>query len=103
MDWANLAANSLWIGALALALATLSVASWQASLAHQKLSAALALPGPKIALTLAVVLFCSGLAATSRTQWEVGAWIILGLSFLAQRLLAGRGRHGGPETNHPGG
>ena len=52
IDWYNLFANALWIIALAVALATLSYASWEASLLHEKLRLRLRQAKYQIALDL---------------------------------------------------
>jgi hypothetical protein len=88
IDWVNLAANSLWILGLALALAALSYASWQASLAREKLRTRLGQPGTQTVLNLAGVLFCAGLAASSVRMWEIVVWVVLAVLFLAQIVAA---------------
>ncbi|MFZ6028850.1 MAG: hypothetical protein ACOYYS_14130 [Chloroflexota bacterium] len=87
IDWFNLLANSLWIFGLALALAVLSYASWQAALAHDKLRRYLELPHSRVLLNLAGVFFWLGLAATARAWWEIGLWLVVAVAF-AVPLLA---------------
>jgi hypothetical protein len=82
IDWINLAANSLWIVGLAVGLATVSYVSWQASLRRQRTLERLASPAPQIALNLAGLLFCLGLATTSQTSLEFGLWLALAILFL---------------------
>jgi hypothetical protein len=82
IDWFNLFANSLWILALALALAALSYASWHASLDKEKLSSTLGKGGYPIVFSLAGVLFCAGLALTASSSVQIILWTILGISFL---------------------
>jgi len=77
IDWFNLAANALWILALAILLAVISYASWQASLEHEKLRSQLARPGYHRFFDLCAVLFCLGMAGTSRNGWEIGLWAVL--------------------------
>jgi hypothetical protein len=86
IDWFNLAANALWILALAILLAILSYASWQASLQHEKLRAQLTRPGYGIYFDLAAVLFCLGMAGTSHQPWEIGLWGVLGVLFIANAV-----------------
>jgi hypothetical protein len=88
IDWMGLAANSLWILGLAVALAALSYASWQAWQNKEKLRLRLASRGAQLAFNLAGVLFCAGLAAASQSWWQILLWAILGLLFLAQLLLS---------------
>ena len=84
IDWYNLFANSLWILALALALATLGFARWQARMEGEKLKAVLNRAGWQKSLNLAGVIFCAGLALTTDVWWEQLLWAILGLLFLLQ-------------------
>lgn len=92
IDWLNLAGNALWILGSALALATLSYASWEASQRGERLRARLGMPGPQMALDAAGVLFCAGLAVTASAQWETWLWAALGALFLVQMLLLLRKR-----------
>jgi hypothetical protein len=87
IDWFNLAANALWIIGLAIALAVVSHASWQASLHHEKLRSRLAQPSYQIFFDLAAVLFCLGMAATSRRVWEIILWGGLATLFIAQAVV----------------
>ena len=84
IDWFNLAANSLWIVGLAIALATISHASWQAALQHEKLRLRLAQPDYQVFFDLAAVMFCLGMAATSRRAWEIIVWSGLAVLLIAQ-------------------
>ena len=87
IDWFNLAANALWIIGMAIGLAVVSHASWQASLHHEKLRARLAQTGYQIFIDLAAVLFCLGMAATSRRVWEIILWSGLAVLFFAQAVV----------------
>jgi phosphoglycerol transferase MdoB-like AlkP superfamily enzyme len=87
IDWFNLAANALWIFGLAVALAVVSHASWQAVLHHEKLRFRLAQPGYQIFIDLAAVLFCLGMATTSRRVWEIILWSGLAVLFIAQAVV----------------
>ncbi len=87
IDWANLAANALWILGCALALATLSYASWQASFYQEKLRQRLGKPGIQVALSAAGVLFCAGLAFTSASTLQMILWALLGVLFTAQLVM----------------
>lgn len=87
IDWINLVENSLWILGFALALATFSYASWQASRNHEKLGYRLGQKNIRIPTSIALLLFCMGLAATSRQWWEIGLWIILAILFFIQIIL----------------
>jgi len=87
IDWFNLAANTLWIIGLAIALAVVSHASWQAALHHEKLRSRLAQPGYQMFFDLAAILFCLGMAATSRRVWEIILWSGLAVLFIAQAVV----------------
>ncbi len=87
IDWYNLAANALWILGLAIALAVISHASWQASLHHERLRLRLGQPGYQVFLDVAAVLFCAGMAATSRRVWEIILWSGLAVLFIAQAFF----------------
>lgn len=84
IDWLNLAANALWICALALALAVLSFASWEAKVGGERLRIVLSRPRWEFTLNLAGVLFCLGLAATSSKIWERALWLVLAGLYLFQ-------------------
>lgn len=87
IDWFNLMANALWILGLAIALAVISHASWQAALHHEKLRLWLARPGYQMYIDLAAVLFCLGMAATSPRVWEIVLWCGLAVLFIAQAVV----------------
>ena len=84
IDWFNLLANTFWILGCALALATLSYASWHASVENEKLRMVLSSPGYEISLYAAGALFSIGLAATSDRIWEILLWTILAILFIIQ-------------------
>ncbi len=77
IDWFNLGTNAIWILACALALATLSHASWAASIQHEKLRTVLAFPKYHTSMNIAGILFCLGLAGTSQKWWEIMLWLII--------------------------
>jgi hypothetical protein len=87
LPWFPLFANTLWVLALALLLATLSYGAYVASLRHARLGSVLALPPYQASLNLAGLLFCLGLALTSTAiWWQVALWAVLALLF-ATRLV----------------
>jgi hypothetical protein len=98
IDWFNLAANALWILGCALALGTLSYASFQASLSGEKLRTRLGRPSMQAAIDLAGVLFCAGLAATSKPIWQMALWALLGALFLIQMVLSLRHKTASTQT-----
>jgi hypothetical protein len=83
INWASVAANSLWILGCSVTLAAFSFASWAASENKQKLRRALRSPGVWLALHIGLVLICAGLAATSQHGYEILIWIVLAIGFLA--------------------
>jgi hypothetical protein len=84
IDWFNLMANSLWILGCAVGLATLSYASWEASTCQEKLRQRLKMSHIQVALNLAGLFFCLGLAGTSRPVWQIVLWLVMALLFLVQ-------------------
>jgi hypothetical protein len=98
IDWFNVAANSLWILGCAMALATLSYASWQASIYKETLRARLDTPGVQRAFYLSGILFCAGLAGASDSTLEVILWAMLGFLFclgLIQSIRQGEDKEEG--------
>ncbi len=93
IDWWNVFSNAIWIGGAALALATLSYASWQASVDGQRLRQALGRVSLQVALNIAGALFSAGMAATARYPLEIILWLILAVLFIYQRLRARRTAH----------
>ena len=88
INWFNLLTNAIWILGCALALATLSYASWQASVANEKMGMVVSSPAYKISLYTAGALFSIGLAATSDRIWEILLWTILVILFIIQAVLS---------------
>ena len=83
IDWFNLAANALWILGCAIALATLSYTSWEASVQQEKMVARLKRPSAQAALNLAGLLIFLGLGVLSDILWLKVIYTILALLFLA--------------------
>ena len=88
INWYNLTANSLWIFALALALATLSFARWEAREQDTRVRAILSQSKWQTPLNIAGVLFCGGLAATTDVFWEQVVWGILAILFMSQLVFS---------------
>jgi len=82
IDWPNLAANAVWITALALALLTVGDAFWEGGLrgAFHRLKAA----RYQKRLALCGALFCFGVGAAVSSTIESLLWLALGLAFLVQ-------------------
>jgi hypothetical protein len=88
IDWFGVFANSLWIGAMAFLLALISRASWQSGREQVKFSAVLSRNSYQAGVFLAGVLFCSGLALTATSAWQIVAWAGLGAACLIFMLLS---------------
>ena len=90
INWSNIIANAFWILALALALATLSLARWEAAMSKEKLSRRL--QHYQVTLDFAGVMFCIGLAATSDMAWESLLWGVLTFLFVVDIVQIKRGK-----------
>jgi hypothetical protein len=93
IDWWGVFSNAIWIGGAALALATLSYASWEASANHQRLRQALTQRPIQAALNIAGAVFCLGMAATARGPLEIGVWLVLAGLFAYQWIRDRRTAH----------
>jgi L-asparagine transporter-like permease len=87
INWGNLAANAVWIVGCAIALAALSYASYEAAESGEKFSVRLQQRGYQLALDLAGLLFCLGLAATSDNTLLAVAWLALAAAFLTMGVI----------------
>lgn len=87
IDWFSLAANALWILACAIAITTLSHASWEASFRHEKVRKILALHHYQTSINLAGIIFCLGLAGTSNKLWESVLWLTFRELFVALSII----------------
>ena len=81
IDWISVGSNALWILGCAIALATLSYASWEASVYNEKFTARLMRTPILACLNLAGLLFSLGLAATSDAVIEKVLWLVLAVAF----------------------
>ncbi len=84
IDWISVGSNALWIVGCAVALATLSYASWEASVYGEKFRLRLQRPPIQASLNVAGLLFSLGLAATSDALWEKVLWLLLAAGFIYQ-------------------
>jgi hypothetical protein len=73
-DWLGLVGSVLWIVGLAIDLAALSMAHYQARLAGERLWAALSRAGVQLALAAGTVLFSIGLMLCSDPWWQKVPW-----------------------------
>ena len=77
IDWLNLFYNSIWIIALAVALAVLSNAYYESRLEGVKLGVILNTSRFVLPLNIAGALFSLGMALTSERWWEILLWIVM--------------------------
>ena len=92
IDWINLGGNVLWILGMALGLATLSHALWQAKYSNSSFKTILGSRGTQVYGSLAEILFCFGLALTTDSWLERGLWILLSVLALGQLILGSRNK-----------
>ena len=83
IDWWALGHNALWVVGLALGLAVLSVANYQAHREAVRLRDKLNQAGAQLALDVGLALFCLGLLFSGRAWWEWVAWGLLTVAFAA--------------------
>ncbi len=76
IEWSLVLSSAVWIGGAALALATLSYASWFAGLRGDRLRAVLQRPTYQLLLRAAACLICAGLGLTA-AGLEAVLWLIL--------------------------
>ena len=69
-DWLGLVGNALWIVGLAVDLAALSMAHYQARMAEARLWATLSGAGFQLALAAGTGLLCLGLMLVSGPWWQ---------------------------------
>ena len=77
IDWPLVLSSAVWMGGAALALATLSYASWSASVRGERLRTVLQRPVYQLVLLAAACLICVGLGLTAATGLETVVWLIL--------------------------
>jgi hypothetical protein len=77
IDWPLVLFSAVWIGGAALALATLSYASWSASLRGERLRVVLQQVVYQRLLLAAACLICTGLGLTAASWLETLLWLIL--------------------------
>ncbi len=95
INWIGLAVSALWIGGLASLLAAFSYALYLGAETGNGLRAQLNQPWFNLASSLALMVFCLGLAASStRGWWETLLWLALAIAFATQAWSSNRRRQG---------
>ena len=79
IDWPLVLFGAVWICGAALALATLSYASWRASVRGERLRAVLQQSEYQRLLLVAAGLICVGLGLTATSWLEAVLWIVLAI------------------------
>ncbi len=80
-------ANALWILGLSLLLATFSMAHYTAHSNDTTFGQVLKSTGYELSITISLVLFCAGIAATDDRWWARIIWIALGIAALAGYIV----------------
>lgn len=95
IDWQMIGTGVLWIGGLAILLATFGFAYYQARSGGQPLRIHLRQPKIQVWLNLGMFFFSSGMLATSANTLEMVLWAFLAVTFLLFSVLAMRKVKGG--------
>ncbi len=95
IDWQMLGTGILWIGGLAILLATFGFAYYQARSEGHTLLIRLRQPKNQAWLNLGMFFFSSGMLATSGNTLEMVLWVFLAVTFLLISVLAFRKAKGG--------
>jgi hypothetical protein len=86
IDWWGLFHNSLWVVGLAVGLAALSMASYEARVEEVRLRQKLNGPGFQLPLAVGMVLVCLGLLFSSGSWWEKVIWGTIAALFAGQAV-----------------
>ena len=90
IDWWGVFSNSLWVLGLSVLLAAWSMAYYEAQRFDRKTLQLLGEGGYSWAVTIGLVLFCVGLAATEDRLWARILWGVLGVAFIVDQGLRWR-------------
>jgi len=82
IDFANVAANALWVLGLALLLAVWSYARYEAYRVGIKTREMLGKLRYTLWINAGLLLFVAGMALTEHRWWARGLWILVGVGFL---------------------
>ena len=97
VNWSGLVGNALWICGLAVCLAALSVAHYQARTGKDRLRHRLEQPEHQLAFAAGMTLFCAGLLLCSGTWWQKGIWGLGAVVFIGWAACSWRRRDAGEE------
>src|SRR5450759_4811506 len=87
IDWVFVGLNALWILGLSLALATLSLALYNASDQNKKLSEVFKQKGYSPILDLSMILLCMGFCGLVGAWWEPFLWWVFALVSITSLCL----------------
>jgi len=90
IDWVGVATNSLWLLGLAICLAVLSYADWNARNVGGRLREVLAQPSFHLTLWSGLTFFCLGVVLSGGRWWERILWGVLVLMSAVEVWQAGR-------------
>lgn len=77
INWWGVAANSIWILAMALGLAVVSFGYYRSQIENLKFKIVLKRVEYSFLLNIAGGIFCLGMIFTSKVWWEMGLWGIM--------------------------
>jgi uncharacterized membrane protein YiaA len=92
MDWAALVGSALWILGLAVCLAALSMARYEARAERGSAASRLRQPQLQLALASGACLICVGLLFASSAWWEKGIWGLFAAFSIVWAVRLWRGR-----------
>lgn len=90
IDWVSVGFAALWIFGLAVIVAALSLADYEADRAHLRFRDMFARSRFQAALNIGMMLTCLGLIGNAREVWERFVWGGLAAAFGVQTWLAYR-------------
>jgi hypothetical protein len=88
IDWRTVVFAASWVTGLAIVLSALGFADHHAASSGRRFREEVARPKVSAAINFGLVLFCVGLAGSSRAWWEIVLWIALALAFAGYTVHA---------------
>lgn len=92
IDWLNVLFNFIWIFGLALSLALVSLAHWQAEERQMTFRQCLSRPFIRLAMALSFMLVALGLSLVVDPWWYKLGWVALLLLTIWEGITAWRSR-----------